>query len=71
MISIKNRDTDFVIELDLGNVCNYKCNYCFPGANEGTKLWPNIDKIETALLKYIKHKKFSNWKKYKCLISKF
>lgn len=54
MISIKNTDTDFVIELDLGNVCNYKCNYCFPGANEGTVLWPDIDKIEAALLNYIK-----------------
>ena len=54
MISIENHDTDFVIELDLGNTCNYKCNYCFPGANEGTVRWPNIDQLETALLKYIK-----------------
>jgi len=54
MISIKNYDTDFVIELDLGNTCNYKCNYCFPGANEGTVRWPNVDRLETALLKYIK-----------------
>ena len=57
MISIKNTETDFVIELDLGNVCNYKCNYCFPGANEGTVLWPDINKIEAALLNYIKTKK--------------
>ena len=54
MISIENHDTDFVIELDLGNTCNYQCNYCFPGANEGTVRWPNIDQLETALLKYIK-----------------
>lgn len=54
MHSIKNLDTDFVIEFELGNVCNFKCNYCFPGSNEGNKLWPNIENVDRALLKYLK-----------------
>jgi organic radical activating enzyme len=31
------------IEYMLGNVCNYKCWYCFPGSNEGDMPWPDID----------------------------
>lgn len=31
------------IEYMPGNVCNYKCSYCFPGSNEGDMLWPDID----------------------------
>lgn len=54
MFSIKNYDTDFVIELELGNTCNFKCSYCFPGSNEGTILWPDVNKIKTSLLQYIK-----------------
>lgn len=52
--SIRNLDTDFTIEFELGNVCNFKCNYCFPGSNEGNRLWPNVEKVTPALLKYIK-----------------
>ena len=28
--SIKNLDTDFTLELELGNVCNFKCRICVP-----------------------------------------
>jgi organic radical activating enzyme len=28
------------VELMLGNVCNFKCHYCFPGSNEGDIKWP-------------------------------
>ena len=52
--SIQNLDTDFTIEFELGNVCNFKCNYCFPGSNEGNRLWPDIKKVTPALLNYIK-----------------
>jgi len=52
--SIRNLDTDFTIEFELGNVCNFKCNYCFPGSNEGNCLWPDIEKVDKALLNYIK-----------------
>jgi organic radical activating enzyme len=31
------------IEIMLGNTCNYKCWYCFPGSNEGTDRWPEYD----------------------------
>lgn len=31
------------IDLSIGNICNYKCWYCFPGANEGDKKWPIYD----------------------------
>lgn len=37
------------IEYMLGNTCNQKCNYCFPGSNEGDQPWPNIDIVKTNL----------------------
>ena len=27
------------IEFMLGNICNYRCSYCFPGSNEGDLPW--------------------------------
>lgn len=33
------------IELFLSNLCNYKCWYCFPGSNEGTHRWPDLDPL--------------------------
>jgi organic radical activating enzyme len=33
------------IEIMLGNTCNYKCWYCFPGSNEGTHGWPEYDQF--------------------------
>jgi MoaA/NifB/PqqE/SkfB family radical SAM enzyme len=35
------------LEFALGNTCNYKCSYCFPGSNEGDALWPDIDVLIT------------------------
>ena len=31
------------IDLTLGNFCNYKCWYCWPGCNEGNHKWPEFD----------------------------
>ena len=31
---------------DLGNICNYKCWYCFPGSNEGTIPFPDVDIVK-------------------------
>lgn len=31
----------FRIEYMLGNLCNHKCSYCFPGSNEGDHPWPD------------------------------
>jgi organic radical activating enzyme len=43
---IKNFSTDCLsVEFVLGNVCNYKCHYCFPGCNEGTHRWPDYDLV--------------------------
>lgn len=45
----------------LGNLCNHKCSYCFPGSNEGTYEWPNIDivikHLDHLLQTYIKNGK--------------
>lgn len=31
------------IDLTLGNYCNFKCWYCFPGCNDGTHKWPDFE----------------------------
>jgi MoaA/NifB/PqqE/SkfB family radical SAM enzyme len=38
----------FRIDLYIGNICNYKCWYCFPGCNDATFKWPDFDL-------YVKH----------------
>ena len=49
---INGRDLNVLtIEFMLGNTCNYKCSYCFPGSNEGDHPWPDIE----LLLKNLKH----------------
>ena len=39
------------INYELHNVCNFKCWYCFPGSNEGTYRWPDLELVK----KNIKH----------------
>jgi len=36
--NLKNR---LQIEIMLGNLCNFKCSYCFPDSNSGTMPWPD------------------------------
>jgi hypothetical protein len=43
------------IELSLGNVCNYRCWYCFPGCNSGNFKFPNIDLLKTNIPHLIQH----------------
>ena len=31
------------VDITLGNYCNYKCWYCWPGCNSGTHKWPDFD----------------------------
>ena len=61
-----NIDSDILrIELFLSNQCNYSCWYCFPGFNEGTHLWPKLDKVIpnlSHLLDY--YKKHKNKKRF-------
>ena len=50
---------DNKIKISIGNVCNYKCWYCWPGSNEGTFKWPDFDlmvnHISHVLNYYIEH----------------
>jgi len=40
---VRKNTSNLDIEFVLGNTCNYKCSYCFPGSNEGTQRWPDVD----------------------------
>jgi len=42
-------DKRFRIEYMLGNLCNHKCSYCFPGSNEGDHPWPDKDLVKKNL----------------------
>jgi len=52
-----NQDSYFLrIEYMLGNICNYKCHYCFPGSNEGDQSWPDdIELVKQNLNHLLKH----------------
>ena len=47
------------IDVSLGNICNYKCWYCWPGSNDGKYKWPDFDilvkNLSHVLDYYIKH----------------
>jgi organic radical activating enzyme len=46
VIKIENSNSATLdVEFVLGNVCNYKCHYCFPGCHEGTHRWPDHQQI--------------------------
>ena len=49
------KDSDLRIEFMLGNLCNFKCWYCFPGSNEGTHRFPDFDLTVKHLLHVIRH----------------
>ena len=51
------------IELFLSNRCKYKCWYCFPGSNEGTHGWPDLELIKKNLAHLIDHYKKNIGKK--------
>jgi organic radical activating enzyme len=61
--SIKNniRKDTVIIDMSIGNVCNYQCWYCFKGAHEGNYKWYDYDlliKNTDHLFKwYIKNRK--------------
>jgi len=45
-----NQDPDLVrIEYMPGNTCNHKCYYCFPGSNEGSIAWPDVNVVKQNL----------------------
>lgn len=46
-VAIVNPDFDnyLSIRYEFTNVCNYKCNYCWPDSHAGTTTWPDFDII--------------------------
>lgn len=44
---ILNNDDPLTLRIEYmpGNLCNYKCHYCFPGSNEGNVKWPDVDLV--------------------------
>jgi MoaA/NifB/PqqE/SkfB family radical SAM enzyme len=48
LVSIHNnwKDNVFGIDINLSNVCNYKCWYCFPGSNTGNYKFPDLELIK-------------------------
>jgi organic radical activating enzyme len=52
------------IEYMLGNVCNYKCHYCFPGSNEGDQKWPKFDIVKKNILHLINYYKKNGKKRF-------
>lgn len=51
------KSTDLRIEFVLGNLCNWKCWYCFPGSNEGTHRFPDFDVTVKHLLHLVRYYK--------------
>jgi wyosine [tRNA(Phe)-imidazoG37] synthetase (radical SAM superfamily) len=62
VIKIENESNFILIDWVLGNYCNYKCSYCFPGSNLGNKRPPIItESIEKNILHLVNEiKKVSN-----------
>jgi len=56
IIEIKNSNIRKLrINYDLGNLCNYKCWYCFPGSNEGDSPFPNVDIVKNNVVSLINY----------------
>ena len=56
LIEIKHQQTRLLkLTYELGNVCNYKCWYCFPGSNEGTNPFPKASIIKQNLVSLINY----------------
>ena len=54
---IRNNQPDNVLRIEYmpGNLCNYRCNYCFPGSNEGDKPWPDVELVKQNLSHLLSH----------------
>jgi organic radical activating enzyme len=51
IVKIENNQQPNVLRIEymLGNTCNQKCNYCFPGSNEGDHPWPDFETVKKNL----------------------
>ena len=56
---VENNQPDNVLRIEymLGNTCNQKCSYCFPGSNEGTIKWPELATVKHNLAEVLNHYK--------------
>lgn len=59
IIKVDNNWQDDVlnIDLNLGNYCNYKCWYCWPGSNHGTHKFPDLEILKQNLSHLINYYK--------------
>ena len=59
IVKVENNQPSNVLRIEymLGNTCNQKCNYCFPGSNEGNIPWPDVELVKTNLSKVLDHYK--------------
>lgn len=57
------KDSELRIEFALGNTCNFKCWYCFPGSNEGTHRWQDYNTIFPHFVHLVRHYKQAGKKK--------
>jgi MoaA/NifB/PqqE/SkfB family radical SAM enzyme len=60
IVSVENNwnSNTLRIDINIGNICNYQCWYCWPGAHAGTDYWPDLELIKknTAhFINYYKH----------------
>lgn len=59
IVQVENNQPANVLRIEymLGNTCNQKCNYCFPGSNEGDIDWPDFQTVKRNLKKVLDHYK--------------
>lgn len=57
IVRVKNNQPSDTLRIEymLGNLCNHKCHYCFPGSNEGDQPWPDIDIVKQNLGHLLEH----------------
>jgi organic radical activating enzyme len=65
LVEVKSKwpDDELRIEYMIGNTCNFKCWYCFPGSHEGTHRWGDIDLVTDNFTYLINHYKKNGKKK--------
>jgi len=65
IVKIQNNQDPKLLRIEYmpGNLCNYKCNYCFPGSNEGNMKWPDVEIVKKNLGHLLTH--YSSYGKIK------
>lgn len=65
IVSVDNNwDIDTLrIDINLGNICNHKCWYCWPESNAGTDYWPKLELLKQNISHLINYYKTNANKK--------